>query len=77
MTPDLLRQIGEALYGMAWVPPMAHQLDISKKSMHRMAVGYSRIPPGVQAALLRLCEDQPELLGELLPRLKKVVSEAR
>ncbi len=53
---DLLRAVGEALYGDAWVGPLSALLDINRRRIERMAAGKADIPPGVLAELAALCE---------------------
>lgn len=47
MTPDLLREAGEALYGSQWQSEMARGLDVAVRTVQRWASGASAIPAGL------------------------------
>ena len=51
MTPELLRAAGEAFYGDQWVSPLARDLSVSARTIHRWVRGDNPIPSGVVCAL--------------------------
>lgn len=56
MTPDLLRQAGEALFGLSWHEPLAHGLKVAVRTMQRWAAGKLPIPHGVIGDLIDLMD---------------------
>lgn len=54
MTPDLLAQCGQALYGPAWQSALARDLGVSDRTVRRWVAGSSAAPRGINAELLRL-----------------------
>jgi ribosome-binding protein aMBF1 (putative translation factor) len=51
MTPQLLREAGEALYGARWQSELARELNVSDRTMRRWAAGEFSIPEAVSAEL--------------------------
>ena len=47
MTVELLREVGEALYGPLWQSEMARELEVAIRTVQRWAAGDNAIPPGV------------------------------
>lgn len=66
---DLLRQVGEALYGPRWQSELARDLDISDRTVRRWAAGEADPRHGVWTDLRRLIADRREMLGALAYRL--------
>ena len=57
MTPALLRAAGELLHGAdVWKQPLAADLGINARTVHRWARGEFMIPPGIGPELARLLE---------------------
>ena len=58
MTPDLLRTIGESLYGAYWIKPLAEALQVNARTVQRWALGqYAPSPhavPGLLADMRKL-----------------------
>lgn len=54
ISPELLRQAGEALYGERWQTDLARDLDVNDRTMRRWATGQSAIPEGVAKQLREL-----------------------
>lgn len=54
MTPDLLRECGEALYGPLWQSALARDLAVSDRTMRRWAAGEFNIPPTIANELYDL-----------------------
>lgn len=68
ITPDQLREFGEALYGERWQTPLAHALNIGDRRIREYLSGARTIQPGLAAniaalaatrgmALLKLADD--------------------
>lgn len=57
MTPELFREIGEALHGPDWRTPLAYDLNVARLNVRRWASGEKAIPPGVVADLRRLLQE--------------------
>lgn len=45
MTPEFLREIGEALDGSAWQTAQAKRRNVAVRTVQRWAAGSSQIPP--------------------------------
>lgn len=55
MTPDQLREIGEALYGTGWQSDLAADLGVAERTVRRWLSGAQIIPDGVAAEVRALC----------------------
>ena len=55
MTPALLRQAGEALYGPHWQTDLSRARGVSDRTVRRWAAGTHPLPDGVRADLAELC----------------------
>lgn len=63
MTPDLLRQVGTALFGeQAWQAALADALAVQRESMRDWARGRRAIPPHLAHDLAQLVADRIALL---------------
>ena len=69
ITPDLLRTIGEALYGPRWQTDLARDLAVSDRTVRRWVAGTDALPAGVAADLARLCEERARILCKLRSHL--------
>jgi len=69
--PELLEQIGEALYGPRWKSELSSDLDVDDRTMRRWVAGDNAIPIGVTAELLRLLTERAADIDDLIPRLKR------
>jgi len=58
MTPDLLRQFGEALFGERWQTPLARDLGVAERTMRYWVAGKFAIPEGAQDDLRRLVRER-------------------
>jgi hypothetical protein len=58
MTPDLLREAGQALYGSTWQSDMARGLDVAVRTVQRWASGASAIPASVAGELRALGDER-------------------
>lgn len=54
MTPELLRRVGEALYGSRWQSDLAHNLNVADRTVRRWVSGEYPIPDGVVLGLRAL-----------------------
>jgi DNA-binding transcriptional regulator YdaS (Cro superfamily) len=54
VTPTLLREAGESLYGSLWQSALARDLGVNDRTVRRWAAGESRIPAGVWAELHKI-----------------------
>ena len=71
MTPALLSQAGEALYGPRWQSELARDLDIDDRTMRRWVAGDSPVPSGVTVDLLRLLTQRAADIDDLIPAIKR------
>ena len=71
MTPALLSQAGEALYGPRWQSELARDLDIDDRTMRRRVAGDSPVPSGVTVDLLRLLTQRAADIDDLIPAIKR------
>ena len=63
MTPDLLREAGEALYGASWQAELARDLGVSDRTMRRWAAGTHPMPAGLDRNLLDICSKRQRGIG--------------
>lgn len=52
MTPDLLRECGEALYGPQWQSALARDLQVADRTVRRWAAGDFGMPEGLAGEVL-------------------------
>ena len=76
MTPELLRQVGEALHGPFWQSEIALALRVNVRTVRRMLSGERAIKPWVIAELAALCEIRGRELLEI-SRLLRAQTPAR
>ncbi len=70
VSSKLLRDAGEALYGLRWQSELARDLHVADRTMRRWLAGADDLPPGVALDLLRLCQERVQAIEELAERLK-------
>jgi hypothetical protein len=51
MTPDLLREAGQALYGPLWQTALSRDLEVADRTIRRWANGQNPMPDGLGAEL--------------------------
>ena len=66
MTPALLTQAGEALYGASWRAPLARDLGIDERTIRRWVAGTYPVPNGVTANLERIIADHAAELSRIV-----------
>lgn len=71
MTADLLREVGEALYGPLWQSELARQRDIGLRRVQRMAAGESPVPVGVWAELRGDLQERQREIAALIRKLPR------
>lgn len=76
MTPELLKRVGEALYGDRWVADLARALDISDRHVRRMHAGTAPVADGVKDDMIKLIEDRLSALTRLLGDVYKATPAA-
>lgn len=69
MSPDLLREIGEALYGERWQTPLAQALGVAVRTMQRWAAGTQPIRESLRDDLRPLLTSRGATLIELSQRI--------
>lgn len=71
LSPELLREAGSALYGTRWVTELAHDLQVSDRSIRYWLAG-REIPDGIWADLRAILKAKGAALAGVrrkLPRL--------
>ena len=71
MTPSLLREIGEALYGPLWQSEMARQRGVSVRTVQRWDAGDNAIPDGIWPELANAIRERRTGLQGLLRKLPR------
>ena len=71
MTPDLLRESGEALYGARWQSDLARDLGVSDRTVRRWAVGSFAVPAGVWGAIHDLLRERGVAMANVRRRLRR------
>jgi len=73
VTPDLLRESGEALYGARWQSDLARDLGVSDRTVRRWAAGSFAVPAGVRTTIRDLLHERGLALAGVRRRLKRAV----
>lgn len=71
MTPDLLREAGEALFGPRWQSDLARDLDVSDRTVRRWASGAWPIPKTLGEELHELLKARVASLEIIRPKLTR------
>jgi hypothetical protein len=58
MSPKLLQQVGEALYGPRWQSDLARDLEIDDRSIRRYLAGEREIPDDMPDQLRQVLADR-------------------
>ena len=72
MTPDLLREAGEALYGPLWQSALARDMKVADRTVRRWAAGEFGIPALLASDLRNLIRSRQTRLAGTLERLKRL-----
>jgi len=71
MTPTLLREAGEALYGARWQSDLARDLRVSDRTVRRWMAVANEIPAGVWAEVSHLVRERRLWLTEIGKKLPR------
>lgn len=71
MTPSLLREAGEALYGSRWQSDLARDLRVSDRTVRRWSAAANEIPVGVWPELVHLVRERRLWLTEIGKKLPR------
>lgn len=74
MTPDLLREAGQALYGASWQSDIARELEVSDRTVRRWLAGTRSLPATIAADLDELCGERRALLHAMQTRLRQAAA---
>jgi len=78
LNADLLRRIGEGLYGPNWQAALAQNLRVSRRALQRWAAGDARdAPPTLRRDLARLVAARQDMLGALYREISIARSASR
>ena len=69
MTPDLLREAGEALFGTLWQSELARALGVNDRTVRRWLAGGNAIPVDVGIDLCALLNYRTLQIAEVRHRL--------
>lgn len=69
MTPELLTEVGEALYGNQWRSALAADLKVSERTMRRWANGIFAMPPTLREELLDVVREHGAALAVIQRKL--------
>lgn len=70
VSPDVLREVGLALYGVNWVASLTQALDVNPRRMRLWMNGSAPVPPGVAADLVAMINDRRIELDRLAQLLR-------
>jgi hypothetical protein len=70
MTPTLLRETGESLYGARWQSELARDLAINDRTMRRWLAGTNGVPEQVREELRVLAQARRKALDQVIARLR-------
>jgi len=70
MTPTLLREAGESLYGARWQSELSRALAISDRTMRRWLAGVNNVPDQVREELRVLAQGRRKALDQVIARLR-------
>ena len=70
MTPTLLREAGESLYGARWQSELSRDLDVSDRTLRRWLAGVNDVPETLRAELRALAQSRRKALDGVIARLR-------
>lgn len=71
MTPSLLREAGEALYGPRWQSDLARALGVSDRTVRRWDAGSHDVPKGAWSDLRSLLQERGKALAVVRRKLPR------
>jgi hypothetical protein len=71
VTPQILREAGEALYGRRWQCELARELDVADRTVRRWAAGSHPMPEGLSTELRGLLKSHGLALAAVRRRLPR------
>src|SRR4051812_3800277 len=69
LTPAMLRQVGQALYGPQWAGPLSDELQVGDRTMRHWQNDDAELPLGLVDELVDLCTRRGNALLELASQL--------
>ncbi len=69
MSPDLFREVGEALYGPRWQSDLSRDLDVADRTVRRWSAGDFQSPESVWAELRKIIRAREASLAEVRRKL--------
>jgi len=70
MTPETLREAGEALYGALWQSALARDLGINERTMRRWVAGDNAIPESIRSEILGMVRQRAATLNRIAMSLE-------
>jgi hypothetical protein len=64
-----LREVGEALYGLAWQSPLSRDLKVADRTVRRWLAGDFPVPDGVWPEIAAICAKRGDTLAKWADRL--------
>lgn len=71
MTPTLLREAGEALYGPLWQSELARSIGVADRTVRRWISGNRSIPPEIGKMLRDLLTDHGKAIAAVRRKLPR------
>jgi hypothetical protein len=71
MTPALLREAGEALYGPLWQSELARALGVADRTVRRWIAGERALPPSLAQPLRALLTDHGKAIATVRRKLPR------
>ena len=71
MTPALLREAGEALYGPLWQSELARALGVADRTVRRWIAGERPVPPSLGLTLRELLTAHGKAIADVRRKLPR------
>jgi hypothetical protein len=71
LSKELLRQVGEFMFGAEWQAPLAREIGVGERSMRRWAAGTDSVPAGVWSDIFFRLESRHGNLEYLMAEVKE------
>lgn len=75
MTPELLEDIGKALYGTSYKIQLAEFLGVDRRRINHWLDGDRPIPVGITAELLENAKHRKLAVDEAIEKLEKIMNQ--